>query len=148
MPEVETLTVFVKKENEYSLEVVYTLSNMKEVCQKPPHSSSHKCLRTLKEWIIQWPCKSQKGRVLTIRTVLGWSGGRFFSTYVFVFTYVLCINFIPSWVISFHDLKGESGTKVKNLVTHFQRTLYNCHVGISLQVLWTKFFVCHLCVYS
>lgn len=42
MPGVETVMLFVKKENEYSPEEVYTLSNMKEVCQKPPHSSSLK----------------------------------------------------------------------------------------------------------
>lgn len=32
VPEVETLMLFVKKENAHSLEV-YALSNMKEVCQ-------------------------------------------------------------------------------------------------------------------
>lgn len=51
-------------------------------------------------------------------------------------------------MISSHDLKGESGTKVKNLVTHIQRTLYNCHGGISLQVLWTKFFVIYVYILS
>lgn len=95
MPEVETVMLFVKTENEYFPEEVYTLSNMKEVCQKSPHSSSHKCLRTLKEWNCSMghiaTCKSQKDRVLIIETALGWSGGSFFSIYICVFTYVLCI---------------------------------------------------------
>lgn len=49
MPGIETIMLFVKEENEHSREEVYTLSNMKEVCQKPPHSSSCKHLMILKE---------------------------------------------------------------------------------------------------
>lgn len=75
MPGVEIVMLFVKKENECSPEEVYTLSNMKEVCQKLPHSFSHKCLKTLKEGDCSMghiaPCKNQKDRVLTVETALG-----------------------------------------------------------------------------
>ena len=48
MPGVETIMVFVKEENERLEEEVCTLTDMKTVCQKPAHSSSHKCLMTFK----------------------------------------------------------------------------------------------------
>lgn len=35
MPGVEAVMLFVKEENEHCLEEVCTLSNMKELCQKP-----------------------------------------------------------------------------------------------------------------
>lgn len=48
MPGVEMIMVFVKEKNESLEEEVCTLSDMKGVCQKPAHSSSHKYLMTFK----------------------------------------------------------------------------------------------------
>ena len=48
MPGGEMIMVFVKEENERLEEEVCTLGDMKGVCQKPAHSSSHKYLMSFK----------------------------------------------------------------------------------------------------
>lgn len=60
---------------------------------------------------------SQKVSVLTIGTALRWSGGGFFSTCIFVFTYVLCTEFHTLLGDFFYDLKVQAGAKVKPCYT-------------------------------
>ena len=124
MPGGEMIMVFVKEENERLEEEVCTLGDMKGVCQKPAHWSSHKYLMSFKGWNCPMGhhCslqESQKGRVLTIGMALGWSGGSLFSACIFVFTYVLSTEFhmLLSDIFFPHDLKVQAITKVKPYYT-------------------------------